>query len=155
MAWLQNGKTLRVGKSFADDEGFKHPYNWVSIYSPAYKKKWGITWQDEPDTSYDARFYTAKDIERKIDDLKATWIATTKTTAKSLLQSTDWYVTRKAEVGTAIPSDVTKFRTAVRDATVTIEKAINACSELDGFKALFDTPKDGGNAVIYNFPESI
>jgi len=104
--------------------------------------------------------YTA--IGRRIlrQGLKTIYIRKTKEMANGNLQSTDWYVTRKAEAGTAIPSDVATYRAAVRTASKTIEDKINACSDLTEFKALFDTPVDGsgnptGKAPIYDFPDSV
>jgi hypothetical protein len=92
--------------------------------------------------------------------LKTNWIAQTKTSGNSLLASTDWYVTRKSETDTAIPSAITTYRSAVRTATGTIETAINACNDLDDFKALFVVPMDSdnkptGNAPIYDFPDEV
>jgi hypothetical protein len=182
MAWLHNGRTLKVGKGWSDGN-YKHPYNWASAWSDEDKEQWGVTWQDDPDTSYDDRFYWAKGIERKLADvnvvdddgkavndpttgkqmvqlgLKSIWITRTKESANGLLASSDWYVTRKAEASTAIPSDISTYRSAVRTATATIEKKITDCADLDAFKALFVVPmKDDeptGNAPIYDFPDEV
>lgn len=182
MAWLHNGITLKVGKSWSDGN-YKHPYNWASAWSDEDKEHWGVTWQDDPDTSYDSRFYWARDVPRSLTDinevdengdalldadgnqvvtlgLKSIWVAQTKTTANSKLASTDWYVTRKSESDVAIPSTITTYRTAVRTASGTIETAINGCADLDAFKALFVVPTDSddnptGNAPIYDFPDEI
>ena len=182
MAWLHNGITLKVGKGWSDGN-YKHPYNWASAWSDEDKEQWGVTWQDDPDTIYDDRFYCAKDVPRSLTDinevdddgdalldvdgnqvvtlgLKSIWIAQTKTTANSLLASSDWYVTRKAETDEAIPSTITTYRTAVRTATGTIETAINGCADLDAFKALFVVPMDSdgepsGKAPIYNYPDEV
>ena len=69
-------------------------------------------------------------------------------------------ITRKSEKDTAIPSDVTTYRDAVRTKCDSIETAINNCSNLTEFMALFDIPvdKDGqptGKAPIYDFPDEI
>ena len=182
MAWLHNGITLKVGKSWSDGN-YKHPYNWASAWSDEDKEQWGVTWQDDPDTSYDSTFYWAKDVPRSLTDInevdddgdalldvdgnqvvtlgvKSIWIAQTKTTANSLLASSDWYVTRKAETDEAIPSTITTYRTAVRTATGTIETAINGCADLDAFKALFVVPMDSdgepsGKAPMYNYPDEV
>ena len=183
MAWLHNGITLKVGKSWSDGN-YKHPYNWASAWSAEDKEHWGVTWQDDPDTSYDNRFYSAKDVPRSLTDinevdedgdavidpttgeqmvtlgLKSIWIAKTKTTANSLLASTDWYVTRKSESDVAIPSAISTYRSAVRTASGTIETAINGCADLDAFKALFVVPVDSdgepsGKAPIYNYPDEV
>jgi hypothetical protein len=184
MAYKYGEKTLKVGKGWADDNGFKHPYNWASAWTDADKTSWGVTFEADADTSYDNRFYFAKDIPKILGDtlwvdddgeavndertgsqgvtagLKTNWIAQTKSSGNSLLTSTDWYVTRKAEASTAIPSAITTYRSAVRTATGAIETAINACNDLDDFKALFVVPMDSdnnptGNAPIYDFPDEV
>ncbi len=184
MAWLYNERTLKVGKSWTDDNGYKHPYNWATAWSEEDKTQWGVTWQDDVDTSYDNRFYWARDVERSLTDinvvdengdavidpttgvqqvqlgLKSQWIAQTKSTANGLLTASDWYVVRNAEKSVAIPSEISTYRDAVRTASGTIETAINACADLDAFKALFVVPTDAdgnptGNAPIYDFPDEI
>jgi len=166
MAYKYKDRTLKVGKAWKDDDGFKHPYNWSSSWSSDDLSKWGVSVEADEDTSYDNRFYWAKGIERKLADvnvvdddgkavndpitgkqmvqlgLKSIWIAQTKTTANSKLASTDWYVTRKSESDVAIPSTISTYRTAVRTASGTIETAINGCADLDAFKALFVVPMD-------------
>ena len=184
MAWLYNGRTLKVGKAWQDSDGFKHPYNWASAWTAQNKTDWGVTWQDDPDTSYDDRFYWARDVARSLTDinvvdedgdavidpktgeqmvtlgLKSIWVAKTKESANSRLASTDWYVTRKSESDVAIPSTISTYRTAVRTASGTIETAINGCANLDAFKALFVVPVDSdgnpsGKAPIYNYPDEV
>jgi hypothetical protein len=77
-----------------------------------------------------------------------------------MLSRTDWYVTRKAETGADIPSDISKYRTDVRTATKTIEDKINNCTNVTEFMKLFDVPVDSdnmptGNAPIYDFPNEV
>ena len=184
MAYKYKERYLKVGKAWQDDDGFKHPYNWSSSWSSDDLSKWGVTVEADADTSYDDRFYWAKGIERKLADvnvvdddgkavndpttgkqmvqlgLKSIWITRTKESANGLLASSDWYVTRKAEASTAIPSDISTYRSAVRTATATIEKKITDCADLDAFKALFVVPTDSdgeptGNAPIYDFPDEV
>tara|TARA_R110000751_G_scaffold44759_1_gene102167 strand:- start:216 stop:776 length:561 start_codon:yes stop_codon:yes gene_type:complete len=186
MAYKYKERTLKVGKGWADDNGFKHPYNWASAWTDADKEQWGVTFEADPDTSYDDRFYFAKDIPRILGDtlwvdddgnavndtltgeqgvtagLKTNWIAQTKTSGNSKLASSDWYVTRKSEASTAIPSAITTYRSAVRTATGAIETAINNCANLDAFKALFvvpmdsqDPPEPTGKAPIHDFPDEV
>ena len=190
MAWLYNGTEIKAGRSWVgsstDEDGNSfdvvHPKNWM-IWSDEDKVSNGLVWQDDEDTSYDSTFYWAKDVPKSLEDtnnvdddgnpildddgnqtvtkgLKSTWIALTKATANSLLARTDWYATRKAETDTAIPTDIATYRAAVRTATGTIENAINACTTLDEFKALFVTPVDEnnvptGNAPIFDFPDEV
>ena len=77
-----------------------------------------------------------------------------------MLTASDWYVVRNAEKSTAIPTEISTYRDAVRIATGTIETAINGCADLDAFKALFVVPTDDndiptGKAPIYDFPDEI
>ena len=44
--------------------------------------------------------------------------ATTNAVSKAYLRSTDWYITRHAETGVAVPADVTTARAAAREAIV-------------------------------------
>tara|TARA_A100001015_G_scaffold102253_1_gene113597 strand:- start:271 stop:822 length:552 start_codon:yes stop_codon:yes gene_type:complete len=183
MVWKYGDFYLKAGKSWTETDGTKHPAQWMR-WTDAEKKAKGLTWEDDVDTSYDDRFYWAKGIERKLADvnvvdddgnavidpmtgkqmvqlgLKSIWVTRTKTTANGLLSSSDWYVTRKAEASTAIPSDISTYRTGVRTASKTIEDKINGCADLDAFKALFDVPTDSngnptGNAPIYDFPDEV
>ena len=119
------------------------------------------------DTSFDNRFYSSKDVEKKLDDedvkdadgkqlyeddgktkrinegLKTIWIRQTKETANSMLTKSDWYIIRATDDSSlAVPSDITAKRKAIRDASKTIEDKINACSSLADFMKLFDTPVD-------------
>lgn len=174
--------------SATDEEGNSfdvvHPKNWM-IWSDEDKVSNGLVWQEDVNiTIPDRRFYSAGGIEKNLDDinivdddgnavidpdtglqqvqlgLKSQWIAQTKETANSLLSKSDWYVVRKSETDTAIPTDIATYRAAVRTATGTIETAINACTTLDDFKALFVTPVDEmstptGKAPIENFPDEL
>ena len=71
-------------------------------------------------------------------------IAKKKAEANDLLSKTDWYVTRKQEKDTAIPSAITTERDAIRTACAGIETKITNASDLDAFIALFDK-KDNGD----------
>jgi len=76
--------------------------------------------------------------------LKTTWIAKKKAEANALLSKTDWYIVRKQEKDTAIPSAITTERDAIRTACAGIETKITNASDLDAFIALFQ-PKDNGD----------
>ena len=70
--------------------------------------------------------------------LKSQKISTSKQQAAGLLQSTDWYVTRKSDTGIAIPQDIQDFRTAVRSVNNQQETQINACTTVEQLKALYE-----------------
>ena len=181
MAWKYNDRIIRIGRSWTDDNGVTHPRNWA-IWSDEDKVTAGLVWEDDP-APFDNRFYWSAGVERALEDvnevdsegnalldadgnqvvtrgLKYNAVQQTKTTAAGLLQSTDWYVTRQAETGTAIPSTVTDYRTAVRTASGTIETAIQGVTTHADFMALYDAPVDAegnptGNAPINDWPETL
>ena len=62
--------------------------------------------------------------------------------AGGLLAKYDWYIVRKAEKSTAIPSAITTYRDAVRTACDTREKEIDACSDTAALITLYSF-KDG------------
>jgi len=175
------GKVIKVGRSWTDAEGTQHPSQW-NRWSEEEKTAKGLVWnQSLQPIPFDSRFYWSADVPKSLEDvnevdsegdpildengnqvvtrgLKYNAIQQTKTTAGSLLQPTDWFIVREQETGEATPSDVLNYRAAVRNASGTIEDAINACTTLDAFKALYETPVDAegiptGNAPINDWPE--
>ena len=58
-------------------------------------------------------------------------IAKVKTQVGARLSQTDWMVVRATEGGTAVPSDVTTYRTAIRTEGNTKETEINALTTID------------------------
>ena len=188
MPWKLDNKILTEGRAFSDSSGKSYPANWM-LLSESEKKNLGMTFV-EANTSkpYDNKFYSARKangdlVEKKLADedatdvagnkvkdidgnqvvnkgLKTVWKENIKSQAKNRLEPTDWYVTRKAEASTAIPSDISTYRTGVRTASKTIEDKIDACDTLTKFKALFDHPVDSdgkitGNPPMYDFPEEV
>jgi len=74
--------------------------------------------------------------------LKSQAVAQNKQTAGSLLAATDWYVVRKADIGTDVPADVVAYRAAVRAEADRVEAAILAVTSIDGLiAAKADWPK--------------
>jgi len=64
--------------------------------------------------------------------------------AASLLEPTDWYSLRAADGGTAVPSNIATYRTAIRTKANTHTTAINGVSDVDALEALvYDWPTLG------------
>ena len=156
MAFLLDGKPLAVDVAFTHAD-IQYPANWLRLSSADEKKAIGITEIEDPKT-YDSRFYwgdgTAKEIDDKketVDGVEVTTLgvksmlkAREKENAGSLLARYDWYVVRKAEKGTAIPSAISTYRDGVRTACDTIEKEIDSCSDITALVTLYGyTEKDG------------
>jgi len=164
MAYKYSGRIIRAGKAWTDNDQIQHPANWM-VWDDATKAAKGLVWEDDPDNSFDGRFYWSAGVPKALDDvteedgtitkgLKSNAIATVKAQAAGMLAPTDWYVVRKSETDVAIPATIATFRAAVRTASGTIEAAITAAADLDAFMALYDAPEDG-NAPINDWPEEV
>ena len=76
--------------------------------------------------------------------------------ASSLLTTYDWYVIRKADAGTAVPSAVTTYRAAVRTKSGEMETLIDACSTVDELAALYVYNDDDPRVrPLGEFPEAV
>ena len=75
--------------------------------------------------------------------LKFQHIERIKQQASSELANTDWYITRKADAGTAIPSAVTTHRAAVRTKSGEMETAIDNAADVDALAALYQYVNTG------------
>ena len=82
--------------------------------------------------------------------LKYNAIQKVKAQQAGYLSETDWYIIRKADAGTAIPSNIQTWRNAIRADVTEIETAITNVADMDAFIALHtDTYKtvDGQQVV--------
>ena len=83
--------------------------------------------------------------------LKYNLIQTVKLQAEGELNRTDWYITRKAEKNTAIPSAITTHRDAVRSKQAAMETAITNASDTPALETLYtyvNTADEGDPEVI-------
>jgi hypothetical protein len=79
----------------------------------------------------------------KVKGLKTKLIRTVKAQAAGILQDTDWYVVRKADAGTAIPSSITTHRNSVRNKQAEMETKILDASNVAALEALYTRNSDG------------
>ena len=69
MVWKKSdGTIVSAGRSWVDDNKIRHPSNWM-VWSDEDKKGFGLTWEDDVDTSFDDRFYFAKGVEKSLVDI--------------------------------------------------------------------------------------
>ena len=73
----------------------------------------------------------------KVKGLKTKLIEALKGQAAGILQETDWYVLRKADAATAIPSAITTHRAAVRTKCASMETAITNASDTAALETLY------------------
>ena len=165
MAFKLDGKPLAVDVPFTYGD-IHYPANWLRLSSADEKTALGIT-EGADDPVYDSRFYwnngTAKTLtdtnevdengDPLLDDygnqiitlgVKSVLKAREKDIAGSLLAKYDWYVVRKAEKSTAIPTAITTYRDGVRTACNTRETEIDNCADTAALVTLYgSTEKDG------------
>jgi hypothetical protein len=65
------------------------------------------------------------------DKLKADIISSVKKDANNLLSPTDWYSSRKTELGTAIPDNILADRKKIRDKVIAIEAEVAALTTVE------------------------
>ena len=73
----------------------------------------------------------------KEEGLKTVLIRQVKKQAEGILNETDWYVVRKAEKSTAIPSAITTHRDAVRTKQASMETAITNAADTPALATLY------------------
>ena len=110
-------------------------------------RKWGTATpkqlEDVNATDEDGEPVLQDGVQVVIKGLKSQKISISKQQTAGLLQSTDWYVTRKSDTGTAIPQEIQDFRTEVRAVSNQQETQINACTTVEQLKSLFEYTNTG------------
>lgn len=172
MAWTYLGKIIREGRSWTNADGVTHPTSW-GRWSDDDKQAAGLVWQDDP-APFDNRFWWDSDTPKALDDVNATdengqpildekgeqvvtlglksvHKALVKQQAGGLLASTDWYVVRQAESGTAIPIEVSNYRAAIRAYSGHLEGLIDGATNHAEFVALFENTETQTSAFS-NWP---
>jgi hypothetical protein len=175
MAFKLDGNPLAVDVPFTYGD-VHYPANWLRLSTADEKTALGIT-EVADDPVYDNRFYWSDGTAKTVDDVNATdengdllkdengdqviilgvksvLKAQEKVTAGTLLAKYDWYVVRKAEKSTAIPSAITTYRDGVRTACNTRETEIDACADTAALVTLYGATYDkDGNFEKFNMTQ--
>jgi hypothetical protein len=90
----------------------------------------------------------------KDEGLKTQLIKVVKRQAEGILNQTDWYITRKTEKSTAIPSAITTHRDAVRTKQASMETAITNASDTPALETLYTyvNTADEGEPIVMERP---
>ena len=183
-----NGQTIRPGRAWKDADGILQPKNW-QVWSEDEKKAAGISevvmqpfpdqrlyWSshnDDGSVSSTAKSLTDvnevdKDGKAILDSdgnqvvtlgVKSNLKNEVKSQQASLLAQTDWAIVRKADKGTAVPSNIQAWRDAIRTKATEMETAIDNAANTDAVEALFvkQTTDSGGSTtksgILYDWPE--
>ena len=86
-----------------------------------------------------------------IPGLKTNFIKIIKQQVAGILQDTDWYILRKADANTDVPSAITTFRAAVRTKGAAMETLITNASDTPAIETLYtyvNTADEGDPEVI-------
>ena len=183
-----NGQTIRPGRAWRDADGTLQPKNW-QIWSEDEKKAAGISeivMQPFPDQRLYSSSHnedgtvasTAKSLTdvNEVDkdgnavlDIDGNQLVTlgvknnlkneVKRQQESLLFQTDWAIVRKADKGTAVPSNVQTWRDAIRTKATAMETAIDNAADTAAVEALFlkwtrdSDDKLTKSGILYEWPE--
>lgn len=183
MVWKYNGRIIGEGKPWKDDNGVQHPSNW-HIWPTDHKKAMGMTeviYETAPDSRLYTWSYntdgTVNKTAKKLDDEDAKdsdgnlikdengkqvinhgvkWILKREVSDQQykILAQTDWVVIRKADKGTAIPSDIQTYRDAVRTKGDSMKTSIDNAADTNAIEALFITYDKAGKktGILYEWP---
>ena len=100
------------------------------------KKHADTLWTEEDKT--DGNIPEGKDVgDVAVEGLKTQLIRTIKQQAAGILQDTDWYIIRKADADTAVPSSITTHRAAVRTKAAEMETAITNANDTPALETLY------------------
>ena len=86
--------------------------------------------------------------------LKYSFIKIIKAQAAGILKDTDWYILRKADANTDVPSAITTFRAAVRTKGAAMETLITNASDTPAIETLYTyvNTADEGDPVVMARP---
>ena len=152
-----------------------YPANWLRLSTAEEKTAAGITEVADP-TVYDSKFYWGDGTPKTLADenatdkdsnliknadgtqhinygLKTQLKKEEKQTADYLLSRYDWLIVRKAEKGTAIPTEITTFRDAVRTACNTREAEIDACADTAALVTLYGSTEQEDGTYVANMTQ--
>ena len=128
----------------------------VGTYASTAKGMDDVKWTSKEISDGDAPDGATTDTV-KTEGLKTMWTKRIKAQTNSLLQKYDWYSLRKAQAGTAIPSDINTYMNAVRTASgvneANVASTANVTQMIERSNATFDEDgKFSANSVYQEWP---
>jgi len=134
---------INTNESFAFADG-KVTRSWGTATAKAHAD---TLWTSQDKT--DGKIPEGKDVgDVAVEGLKTQLIKTIKDQAAGELQRTDWYIIRKADADTAVPSSITTHRAAVRTKAAEMETAITNASDTPALEILYKyTEQEDGSSA--------
>jgi hypothetical protein len=149
--WYFNGQIIKTPKAMVIS-GVTHPKNifidsatLTSLGIKAYREVTPDSryyWNGEftVDTSGSEVVGTYASTPRDVATLKANMLEKARSAVASRLADIDWYWSRAAKGGTAVPSNIATYATTLYSEHETIKTAINAISDLAGVMSYENKP---------------
>jgi len=149
--WYFNGQIIKTPKSMEISDVlyprtiFRDSTTLTSLGIKAYREVTPDSryyWNGEftVDTSGSEVVGTYASTPRDVATLKASMLEKARTAVASRLEAIDWYWSRAAKGGTAVPSNISTYATTLYSEHETIKTAINAISDLAGVIAYENKP---------------
>ena len=142
--------------NFKDQEWYINTNESYTFGSGKVTRSWGTaTAKAHADTNWTQQQIDDGDAPEGADTdtvavrgLKYNLIQTLKQQAAGILQDTDWYIVRKADAGTAVPSAITTHRAAVRTKAASMETAITNAADTPALETLYTyTEQEDGSVT--------
>ena len=151
-------QVFRVPTAFKHPKtGIQYPRNWLNLATAQEKKDVGFIELTFSGTDKDDKYYINSESSPVYDASAGTVTITKSNTARNVVElqssfkesitqkawtnigETDWYVTRKSEISTAIPAKITAFRTATRLVANSHKTAVDNCTTVDELAATYNS----------------
>ena len=137
--------------NFKDEKWYINTNESYAFGSGKVTRSWGTaTAKAHADSLFTAQDETdglGTEGDVKVEGLKTKLIRTIKQQAAGILQDTDWYIVRKADAGTAVPSNITTHRAAVRTKCAEMETAITNAADTPALETLYTHTKQEDGSV--------
>ena len=150
-------QVFRVPTAFKHPKtGIQYPRNWLNLATAQEKKDVGFIELTFSGADKDDKYYINSESSPVYDASAGTVTITKSSTARNVavlqtsfkesitqkawtnLGETDWYVTRKSEISTAIPAKITAFRTATRLVANSHNTAGDNCTTVEELAATYN-----------------
>ena len=150
-------QVFRVPTAFKHPKtGIQYPRNWLNLATAQEKKDVGFIELTFSGADKDDKYYINSESSPVYDASAGTVTITKSSTARNVavlqtsfkesitqkawtnLGETDWYVTRKSEISTAIPAKITAFRTATRLVANSHKTAVDNCTTVEELAATYN-----------------
>ena len=137
--------------NFKDEKWYINTNESYTFSSGKVTRSWGTaTAKPHADSLYTAQDETdglGTEGDVKVEGLKTKLIRTIKQQAAAILRDTDWYIIRKADAGTAVPSAITTHRAAVRTKAAEMETAITNAADTPALETLYTYTKQEDGSI--------